>query len=99
MKMNNLERENEYFLRWHLIKRKRNSGLALTIIGAFSVIIKLILLLQVLPYGILYHYDVIVYNGTMVRMYVGITMGSIAGFSLLIGLYLLILYNLQRRKL
>ena len=99
MKLNDLEREIEYLLGWYGIKRKYNTGLVLTVIGTFTLIVKIILLQNIFPYGIIYHHDIIVYNGTLIRLYVGIGMGSIGGLFLLIGLPLLIFYTMKRNKL
>jgi len=99
LKLNDLESEIEYLLGWYSIKRKYNSGLALMVIGTFILIVKLILLQNIFPYRTVYHHDVMVYNGTLIRLYVGITMGSIGGLLLLIGLPLLIFYTIKRKKL
>ena len=97
--MNELEREIEYLLGWHAIKRKYISGLVLTVIGAFILIAKIILLQNFLPHYVTYHHSVIVYNGPLIRLYVGITMGSIGGLILLIGLPLLIINTIKKNKL
>ena len=99
MKLNDLESEIEYLLGWYGIKRKYNFGLILTVIGTFTLIVKIILLQNIFPYGIIYHHDIIVYDGTMIRLYVGIVMGSIGGLLLLIGLPFLIIYTRKKNKL
>ncbi|MBY8986740.1 MAG: hypothetical protein KGD65_16830 [Candidatus Lokiarchaeota archaeon] len=97
--MNEIEREIDWLLGWYDIKRKYYIGLALTVLGTFILIVKIILLQQFLPYGVSYHHDVIVYNGDLIRLYVGVIMGSIGVFLLLIGLPLLIIYTSKKNKL
>jgi len=99
MTLNDLESEVEYLLGWYAIKRKYISGLALTVIGTVILIVKIILLQNIFPHGIVYHHEVIVYNGTLIKLYVGIIMGSIGGFLLLIGLPLLIIYTKKKNRL
>lgn len=99
MTLNDLESEVEYILGWYAIKRKYISGLALTVIGTVILIVKIILLQNIFPHGIVYHHEVIVYNGTLIKLYVGIIMGSIGGIFLLIGLPLLIIYTKKRNRL
>ena len=96
--MNDLERINQ-LLGWYSIKRKYISGLVLTVIGTFVLIVDLIGLLYIFPRGIVYHYNVIVYNGPLIRLYVGIIMGGIGGLLLLIGLPLLIINTKEKKKL
>jgi len=98
LKLNDLERINQ-LLGWYSIKRKYISGLVLTVIGTFVLIVDLIGLLYIFPGGIVYHYNVIVYNGPLIRLYVGIIMGGIGGLLLLIGLPLLIINTKKKRKL
>jgi len=99
MKMKELESEIEYLLGWYGIKRNYNFGLALTVIGTVIMLVKIVLLQNIFPYGIVYHHDVIVYNGDLIRLYIGITMGSIGGLLLLIGLPLLIIYTKKKNRL
>jgi len=96
--LNDLERINQ-LLGWYSIKRKYISGLVLTVIGTFVLIVDLIGLLYIFPGGIVYHYNVIVYNGPLIRLYVGIIMGGIGGLLLLIGLPLLIINTKKKKKL
>jgi len=97
--LNELEREIESLLGWYGIKRKYISGLVLTVIGAFILIAKIIVLQNFFPHYIHYHHSVIVYNGSLIRLYVGITMGCIGGLLLLIGLPVLTIYNKQKNRL
>ena len=99
MKLNDSEREIEYLLGWYAIKRKYISGLALTVIGTFILIAKIMLLQNFFPHYIAYHHGALVYDGPLIRLYVGMTMGGIGGLLLLIGLPLLIIYNKKRNKL
>jgi len=99
LKLNDLEREIDQLLGWYSIKRKYISGLVLTVIGTFVLIVDLIGLLYIFPGGIVYHYNVIVYNGPLIRVYVGIIMGGIGGLLLLIGLPLLIINTKKKKKL
>ena len=96
--MNETEKINQ-LLGWYSIKRKYISGLVLTVIGIFVLIVDLIVLLYLFPDHIVYHYNVIVYNGALIRLYVGITMGGIGGLLLLIGLPLLIINTKKKKKL
>jgi len=96
--LNDLERINQ-LLGWSSIKRKYISGLVLTVIGTFVLIVDLIGLLYIFPGGIVYHYNVIVYNGPLIRFYVGIIMGGIGGLLLLIGLPLLVINTKKKKKL
>jgi hypothetical protein len=97
--LNDLESEIDFLLSWNEIKRKYLSGLVLTGTGIFVFIVKLILLQNFFPNYIVYHQSVIVYNGTLIRLYVGVTMGGLGGLLLLIGLPLLIIYSKKRNKL
>ena len=100
MKLNDLEREIEQLLGWYGIMRKYISGLVLTVIGTLVLIVDLIVLLYPFPDKIVYHYNVLVYNGELIRLirlYVGIAMGGIGGLLLLIGLPLLI-FNAKKKK-
>jgi len=97
--LNALEREIEQLLGWYAIKRKYYSGLVLTVIGTFVLIVKIVILQIFFPNYIAYGQSVIVYNGTLMRLCVGIIMGSIGGLLLLLGLSLLILYTKKRKKL
>ncbi len=97
--MNDLEREIDQLLGWYSIKRKYISGLVLTVIGTFVLIVDLIGLLYIFPDQIVYHYNVIVYNGPLIRLYVGIIMGGIGGLLLLIGLPLLIINTKKKKSL
>ncbi|MBY8990688.1 MAG: hypothetical protein KGD58_08050 [Candidatus Lokiarchaeota archaeon] len=97
--MNDLEREIDQLLGWYGIKRKYVSGLCLTVAGIFVFIVKLILLYSLLPNYIAYDHGVLIYNGTMIRFYVGIIMGCIGGLLLLIGLPLLIINTKKKKKL
>ncbi|GAH33248.1 unnamed protein product [marine sediment metagenome] len=99
MKLNDLEREIDQLLGWYSIKRKYISGLVLTVIGTFVLIVDLIVLRYIIPGGIVYHYNVIVYNGPLIRLYVGIIMGGIGGLLLLIGLPLLIINTKKKKSL
>jgi len=99
MSLNNSESEIEYLLGWYGIKRKYYFGLALTVIGTFILLVKIVLLQHFIPYGVAYHHDVLVYNGDLIRMYVGYIMGIIGGVLLLIGLPLFIIYTKKRNKL
>jgi len=99
MSLNNSESEIEYLLGWYGIKRKYYFGLALTVIGTVILLVKIVLLQHFIPYGVSYHHDVIVYNGDLIRMYVGYIMGIIGGVLLLIGLPLFIIYTKKRNKL
>jgi len=96
--LNDLERINQ-LLGWYSIKRKYISGLVLTVIGTFVLIVDLIGLLYIFPDQIVYHYNVIVYNGPLIRLYVGIIMGGIGGLLLLIGLPLLIINTKKKKSL
>ena len=99
LKLNDLEREIDQLLGWYVIKRKYVSGLVLTVIGTIVLIVDLIVLLYPFPDQIIYHYNVIVYNGALIRLYVGIIMGGIGGLLLLIGLPLLIISIKKKKKL
>jgi len=99
MTLNDLESEVEYLLGWYGLKKKYYLGLTLTLVGTVILIIKIILLQNIFPHGIVYQHEVIVYNGTLIKLYVGITMGSIGGIYLLIGLPLLIIYTKKRNRL
>ena len=98
-KLNNLEREIDYLLGWYLIKRKYIIGVVLTVIGIFVLTIKIIMLRDFFPHYIHYHHGIIVYNGPLIRLYVGIIMGCIGSSLLLIGLPLLIIYTKKRNRL
>jgi len=97
--LNDLEIKIEQLLGWYSIKRKYISGLILTVIGSFVLIVDLIALVYIFPGHIVYHYNVIVYNGPFIRLCVGITMGGIGGLLLLIGLPLLIINTIKKKKL
>ncbi|NVM34219.1 MAG: hypothetical protein HWN81_01405 [Candidatus Lokiarchaeota archaeon] len=97
--MNELERELDLLLGWYFIKKKYIIGLVLTIIGIFILIVKLILLRNFFPNYIAYHHDIIVYNGPMIRLYIGIIMGSIGGSLLLIGLPFFIINSRKKKNL
>jgi len=97
--LNDLEREIDQLLGWYSIKRKYISGLVLTVIGTVVLIVKLIMLFYLFPDYIAYYHSVIVYNGNLIRSYVGITLGGIGGFLLLIGLPILIIYTKKKKKL
>jgi len=97
--LNGLEREIDQLLGWYLIKRKYVSGLVLTVIGTFILIIKLIMLRDFFPNYIAYHHDIIVYNGPLIRLYVGIIMGNIGVFLLLIGLPFFIINSKKKKNL
>ncbi|MFX1326085.1 MAG: hypothetical protein ACFE8N_14130 [Promethearchaeota archaeon] len=97
--MNDLERELDYLIGWHLIKRKYFFGLVLTLSGSLVLIIKLILLREFFPNYISYHQDMIVYNGPLIRLYIGTIMGSIGLSLLLIGLPILINYTKKKKAL
>jgi len=96
--LNDLEKINR-FLGWYSIKRKYISGLVLTVVGTIILIVDLIGLLYIFPDQIVYHYNVIVYNGPLIRLYVGIILGGIGGLLLLIGLSLLIINTKKKKKL
>ena len=98
MKLNDLEKEIEYLLGWYGIKRKYISGIALTVIGIVFLIVGFILLFYLIP-GLYYYYNILVYKGPIIRLYVGITMGGIGGLLLLIGLPLLIINTKKKKKL
>jgi len=83
---------------WDNINRKYISGLILTVIATIVLIADLIALV-IIPGDIIYHYSVLVYNGPFIRLCVGITMGGIVGLLLLIGLPLLIINTLKKKKL
>ncbi|MFX1567361.1 MAG: hypothetical protein ACFFCV_03235 [Promethearchaeota archaeon] len=74
-------------------------GLVLTITGIFLVVIKVILLRNFFPNYIAYEQDEIVYNGPLIRLYIGIIMGSISSSLLLIGLPFFIIYRRKKKKL
>lgn len=97
--MNELERDLDYLLGWYFIRKKYIFGLVLTIIGISLVIVKVILLRNFIPNYIAYEYDEIVYNGPLIRLYIGVIMGSIAGSLLLIGLPFFIIYGRKKKKL
>ncbi|MFX1454606.1 MAG: hypothetical protein ACFFDB_04465 [Promethearchaeota archaeon] len=97
--MNDLERELDYLIGWHLIKRKYYIGLVLTLIGSLVLIIKLILLREFFPSDISYHQHIITYNGPLIRWYIGTIMGSIGISLLLIGLPILINYTKKKKDL
>ena len=89
----------DQLLGWYDIKRKYISGIILMIIGTFILIIGLIVLFYFFPNQIVYHYNVIVYNGPLIRLYVKITIGGIGGLLLLVGLPLLIINTIKKKKL
>ncbi|MFX1427146.1 MAG: hypothetical protein ACFFBE_11895 [Promethearchaeota archaeon] len=95
--MKDLEKEIDQLIGWYFIKRKYTSGLVLTLIGSFVLIIKVILLLEFFPNYIAYSQDIIVYNGPLVRLYIGFIMGIIGTFLLLIGLPFFII-NIKKKK-
>jgi len=97
--LNDLEREIDQLLGWYRIKKKYISGLVLTVVGIFVLIVDLIVLFYLFPDQIVYHYNILVYNGASIRLYVGITMGGIGGLLLLIGLPLLIINTKKKKKL
>jgi len=96
--LNDLEKEIEYLLDWHGVKRKYISGIVLTGIGIVVLIVDFILLFSLIP-GLYYYYNILVYNGPIIRLYVGITMGGIGGFLLLIGVPLLINTTIKKKQL
>ena len=97
--MNELERDLDELIGWYLIRKKYIFGLVLTIIGIFLVIIKVILFRYFFPNYIAYEQNEIVYNGPVIRLYIGIIMGSISGASLLIGLPFFIIYRRKKKNL
>ncbi|MFW9877577.1 MAG: hypothetical protein ACFFG0_31205, partial [Candidatus Thorarchaeota archaeon] len=99
LKLNDLEREIDQLLDWYAIKRKYIFGLVLTVIGTSILIIDLILLIYPSPDRTVYHYNVLIYNGALIRLYVGITMGCLGGLLLLIGLPILIFTTKKKKKL
>ncbi|MFW9970934.1 MAG: hypothetical protein ACFFDF_12120 [Candidatus Odinarchaeota archaeon] len=96
--MNDLERLNQ-LLDWYAIKRKYISGIILTMIGVFTLIIGLIVLFFLFPDQVIYHYNVIIYNGPFIRLCLEITITSIGGLLLLIGMPLFIINTIKRNKL
>ena len=60
--MNGIDKKIEQSLGWYSIKRKYISGLILTVIGIFVLIVDLIALVYIIPGHIVYNYNVIVYN-------------------------------------
>jgi hypothetical protein len=97
--MNNLEREIDQLLGWYFIRRKYISGLVLTVTGMFVVIIKIVMLRDFFPNYVLYHLDILVYNGPLIRLYIGIIMGCIGSSLLLIGLPFLIINSMKKKNL
>lgn len=96
--MHDLEKIDQ-LLGWYAIKRKYLSGIIFTIIGTFTLIVGLIVLFYCFPDQIVYHYNVMVYNGPLIRLYVKITMFGIGGLLLFIGLPLLIINTIKKKKL
>ena len=99
MKLNNLEKEIEYLLGWHAIKRKYFSGITLTIIGLVVLLADLLVVSFLIPNRIVYSQNRIIYDGYLIKLYVGITMGGIGGFLLLIGAPLLINTTIKKKQL
>jgi hypothetical protein len=97
--MNELERDLDQIIGWYFIRKKYIFGLVLTIIGIFILIVKLILLRNFFPNYIAYQHDIIVYNGPLIRLYIGIIMGSIGSSLLLIGLPFFIINRKKKKKL
>ena len=97
--MNELDRDLDYLLGWYFIRKKYIFGLVLTIIGISLVVVKVILLRNFFPNQIAYEYDEIVYNGPLIRLYIGSIMGSIASSLLLIGLPFFIIYSRKKKNL
>jgi hypothetical protein len=97
--LNDLELEINQLLSWYGIKRKYISGVVLTVIGLFFLIAGLIVLFYPFPDQLIYHYDVLIYNGALIRVYgvVGITIAG--GLLLLIGLPLLIINTKKKKQL
>jgi hypothetical protein len=98
LKVNNLERIDP-LLGWYKIKRKYISGIVLTIAGSFILIIGLTFLHYFFPDHIVYHYDVKVYNGPLLKLYGEIVILSLGGLLFLIGLPILIINTIKKKKL
>ncbi|MFX0105780.1 MAG: hypothetical protein ACFE75_09835 [Candidatus Hodarchaeota archaeon] len=97
--MNELEKDLDFLLGWYFIRKKYIFGLVLTVTGMFLVIIKVILLRNFFPNYIAYEQNEIVYNGPLIRLYIGIIMGSISGSLLLIGVPFFIIYRRKKKNL
>ncbi|MFX1477850.1 MAG: hypothetical protein ACFFCI_06935 [Promethearchaeota archaeon] len=96
---NNLEKIDHQLLGWHNIKRKYISGIIITSVGTNLLIVGLMIVYYFFPDLIVYHYDVIVYNGTLIKLYVEIVILSLGGLLFLIGLPLLIINTIKKKKL
>ncbi|MFX1490299.1 MAG: hypothetical protein ACFFBI_14200 [Promethearchaeota archaeon] len=99
MKSNNLGKNDYQLSSWHNLRRKYISGIILTSLGTFLLIRGLMIVYYFFPDMIVYHYDVIVYNGTLIKLYVEIVILSLGGLLILIGLPLLIINTIKKKKL
>ncbi|HDZ16936.1 hypothetical protein LCGC14_0907100 [marine sediment metagenome] len=97
--MNDLEEEIEYLLGWYAIKRKYFAGIVLMVIGIVVLLVDLLVLSYLIPNRIVYSQNRIIYDGDLIRLYVGITMGGIGGLFLLMGLPLLFITIKKKKKL
>ena len=97
--MNDLEEEIEYLLGWYAIKRKYFAGIVLMVIGIVVLLVDLLVLSYLIPNRIVYSQNRIIYDGDLIRLYVGITMGGIGGLLLLMGLPLLFITIKKKKKL
>jgi len=97
--LNDLEEEIEYLLGWYAIKRKYFAGIVLMVIGIVVLLVDLLVLSYLIPNRIVYSQNRIIYDGDLIRLYVGITMGGIGGLFLLMGLPLLFITIKKKKKL
>lgn len=97
--LNDLEEEIEYLLGWNAIKRKYFSGIILTVIGLFVLFADLLVVSFLIPNRIVYSQNRIIYDGHLIKLFVGITMGGIGGLILLIGVPLLSITIKKKKKL
>ena len=97
--MNDLEEEIEYLLGWYAIKRKYFAGIVLTVIGIVVLLVDLLVISFLIPNQIVYRQNRIIYDGNIIKSYVGITMGGIGGLLLLMGLPLLFITIKKKKKL
>ncbi len=90
--------KTNHLLGWHSIKRKYISGIIVAIIGIFILIVGSIVLYYLFPDHIVYHYNVIIYNGPFFRLCLEIIVVSVGGLLLLIGLTLFIINTIKKQK-
>ena len=99
MKLNDLEEEIEYLLGFYAINRKYFAGIVLTVIGIVVLLVDLLVISFLIPNQIVYRQNRIIYDGNIIKLYVGITMGGIGGLLLLTGLPLLFITIKKKKKL